>query len=277
MPELPEVETMCRGIRAIAGSTVSRVERIASPRKPIGITPAPAVIRRRLIGRQITAIERAGKRVVLRIGDDECLVFEPRMTGLVLVDQPPTLEHLRFALGLTGGRIDQLLFWDRRGLGKVTLYKRAEFEQKVLREKLGPDALAITPEQFYAALHPRKSAIKVALLNQAIVAGIGNLYASELLHVARIHPATAANRLSRPSLDRIHAAMRGVLEEAIRFEGSTLADGTYRNALNQIGDYQNHHRVYDRAGEPCPSCGTPIRRIVQAQRATFYCPRCQKK
>jgi formamidopyrimidine-DNA glycosylase len=277
MPELPEVETMCRGIRAIVGSTVSAVDRLPSPRKPIGISPAPAVIRRRLVGRPIKGIERAGKRVVLRIGDDECLVFEPRMTGLVLVDQPPTQEHLRFALGLEGGRIRQLLFWDRRGLGKVTLYKRAEFEQKILTEKLGPDALAITAEEFYAALHPRKTAIKVALLNQGVVAGIGNLYASELLHVAQVHPATPASRLSRARLERIHAAMQAVLQEAIKYEGSTLADGTYRNALNQAGDYQNHHRVYDRTGEPCPECGTPIRRMVQAQRATFFCPQCQTK
>lgn len=268
---------MCRGIRGIIGSRVSAVERIASPRKPIGIAPAPAVIRRRLLGRAVTAIERAGKRVVLRLGDDECLVFEPRMTGLVLVDQPPTQEHLRFALGLEGGPVAQLLFWDRRGLGKVTLYKRAEFERKVLQEKLGPDALRITAGEFFEALHARQTAIKVALLNQAIVAGIGNLYASELLHVAGVHPATRASRLTRRRMDRIHAAMRAVLEEAIRYEGSTLADGTYRNALNQVGDYQNHHRVYDRAGEPCPSCGAPIRRIVQAQRATFFCPRCQKK
>lgn len=277
MPELPEVETMCRGIRAIVGSQITAVERIASPRKPIGISPAPAVIRRRLVGQTVRSIERAGKRVVLRIGDDECLVFEPRMTGLVLVDQPPTTEHLRFALGLKGGRIGQLLFWDRRGLGKVTLLKFGEFEQKILKEKLGPDALAISQAEFYAALHPRKTAIKVALLNQGLIAGIGNLYASELLHVAGIHPATPASRLSRPKLDRIHTAMRQVLAEAIKFEGSTLADGTYRNALNQVGDYQNHHRVYDRAGEPCPHCGTPIRRIVQAQRATFFCPKCQPR
>jgi formamidopyrimidine-DNA glycosylase len=277
MPELPEVETMCRGIRAIIGSRVTDVQRIASPRRPIGITPAPVVIRRRLVGRPVTAVERAGKRVVIGIGDDECLVFEPRMTGLVLVDQPPTREHLRFALGLEGGPVTQLLFWDRRGLGKVVLYKRAEFQRKILQGKLGPDALRITAGEFFDALHSRQTAIKVALLNQAIVAGVGNLYASELLHVAGVHPAARASRVTRRRMDRIHAAMREVLEEAIRFEGSTLADGTYRNALNQAGDYQNHHRVYDRAGKPCPGCGGPIRRIVQAQRATFFCPHCQKK
>lgn len=275
MPELPEVETMCRGIRPIVGSTITSAEPLPSPRKPIVISPAPAVISRRLVDQKINDIQRAGKRVVLRVGADECLIFEPRMTGLVLIDQPPTLEHLRFGLGLKGRKVKQLLFWDRRGLGRVMLLKAAEFERKILQEKLGPDALAITEEQFYAALHPRKTAIKVALLNQGLIAGIGNLYASELLHVARVHPATPASRLTRAKMERIYTAMREVLEEAIKFEGSTLADGTYRNALNQVGDYQSHHRVYDRAGEPCPACGQPVKRIVQAQRATFFCPKCQ--
>jgi formamidopyrimidine-DNA glycosylase len=248
---------MCRGIRPIVGSTIKAAERLPSPRKPIGISPAPEVISRRVVGQKINDIQRAGKRVVLRIGADECLIFEPRMTGLVLIDQPPTLEHLRFGLELQGRKVKQLLFWDRRGLGRVMLLKSAEFERKILQEKLGPDALAITEEQFYAALHPRKTAIKVALLNQGLIAGIGNLYASELLHVARVHPATPASRLTRAKMNRIHAAMRVVLEEAIKFEGSTLADGTYRNALNQVGDYQSHHRVYDRAGEPCPAGDGP--------------------
>ncbi len=277
MPELPEVETMCRGIRPIVGCTITSVERLPSPRKPISILPSPALLKRRLMGQTIHKIERAGKRVVLRIGTDECLIFEPRMTGLVLIDQPPTTEHLRFGLGLKNGRIKQLLFWDRRGLGRVMLLKATEFERQILQEKLGPDALAITAEQFYEVLHPRNTPIKVALLNQGLVAGIGNLYASELLHVAGVHPATRASRLSRARLSQIHAAMRDVLNEAIQYEGSTLADGTYRNALNQVGDYQNHHRVYDREGEPCPTCGTPIRRIVQAQRATFFCPTCQAR
>jgi formamidopyrimidine-DNA glycosylase len=117
----------------------------------------------------------------------------------------------------------------------------------------------------------------VALLDQKLVAGIGNLYASEILHRARIDPQRPAHRLGRAQIARLAAATRFVLEEAIRDEGSTLGDGTYRNALNEAGNYQNAHRVYDRAGERCPSCqrGT-VRRIVQAQRSTFYCANCQR-
>jgi formamidopyrimidine-DNA glycosylase len=111
------------------------------------------------------------------------------------------------------------------------------------------------------------------------VAGIGNLYASEILHLARVHPAQRCDKLTRPQWQRVAEATHEVLEAAIQHEGSTLGDGTYRNALNQAGDYQNHHRVYDRARQECPRCGagSQVMRIVQAQRATFFCPGCQRK
>jgi formamidopyrimidine-DNA glycosylase len=122
-------------------------------------------------------------------------------------------------------------------------------------------------------------AVKVAMLDQRAVAGIGNLYASEILHLAGIHPAHRCDKLTRAQWQRVADATHSVLETAIRYEGSTLGDGTYRNALNQAGDYQNHHRVYDRADEACSNCGAGNRvvRIVQAQRATFFCPGCQRK
>jgi formamidopyrimidine-DNA glycosylase len=117
----------------------------------------------------------------------------------------------------------------------------------------------------------------VALLDQVRVAGIGNLYASEILHVCSVDPRRRACGLARGEVVRLAEAVRQVLEEAILYEGSTLSDGTYRNALNRAGGYQNQHRVYDRAGLPCPRCGGLIRRIVQAQRATFFCAGCQKR
>ena len=133
-----------------------------------------------------------------------------------------------------------------------------------------------TPEQLRERLGHSRRAIKVALLDQRAVAGIGNLYASEMLHVATFHPAAHCHRLNSEQWTRLHAAMRLVLEEAIRYEGSTLSDGTYRNALNESGGYQVHHRVYDRTEQPCPTCGRgTIQHIVQAQRSTFFCPQCQ--
>lgn len=277
LPELPEVETMRRGVACIVGATISRVERLACARKPIGIQPSLTALRRRVEGAAIERAARAGKRVVLWLDSSDAIVFEPRMTGLVLLVNPPTREHLRLRFSLTGARHRRLLYWDRRGLGSVQLYAAEEFKEKFSRA-LGPDALTITAEAYRERLAQSKRAIKAALLDQRAVAGIGNLYAAEILHVARIHPERACCRLTHRQWTALANATRDVLAEAIRYEGSTLNDGTYRNALNKQGGYQNEHRVYNKAGEPCPRCGVAkIRRIVQAQRSTFYCSRCQRR
>ncbi len=278
MPELPEVETMRRGVLAIVGSRVTDVRRPKCAKRPILIAPRVDALRRRTVGRTIAAVDRVGKRVVVRLDSADALIFEPRMTGLVLLAAPPTTEHLRLQVKLSGGTNDELLFWDRRGLGLVRLVTPAEFDGLYGAEKLGPDALAISADELRERLRASRREIKVALLDQRAVAGIGNLYASELLHLAGVHPQKRCDRLRPVDWRRIHAAMVEVLELAIRYEGSTLGDGTYRNALNEAGSYQNHHRVYDRAGDACPSCGrAQIERVVQAQRSTFFCRRCQAK
>jgi formamidopyrimidine-DNA glycosylase len=275
MPELPEVETMRRGVAAVAGCRIVRVERPRSNKRPIQMAPPFASLSRRLVGRTITAVDRIGKRMVLRLDDGKSLVVEPRMTGLVLLADPPTREHLRLRLLLEGGAA-QLLFWDRRGLGVVRLVNESQFAALYGPEKLGPDALGIAADELAARLAHSRRAIKVALLDQRALAGVGNLYASELLHLAGIDPRLRCEQLRPAGWERLQEAMHAVLQAAIRHEGSTLSDGTYRNALNSPGSYQNHHRVYDRAGQPCSTCGNgEIVRIVQAQRATFFCPVCQ--
>jgi len=276
MPELPEVETMRRGILPIVGSTITNLSLPPCPRRPIAITPAISVMKKRLVDKKITAISRAGKRVVVEIEGDWLLLFEPRMTGLVLLSDPPTQEHLRFCLELEGGPHSEVWYWDRRGLGSVTLLDTQTFRTKILEGKLGPDALEISATLLEERLKRSSRAIKVALLDQKIVAGIGNLYASEILHKCGIHPESRCCDLSTKQYEEIHRYIGEVLRLAIKHEGSTLSDGTYRNALNQSGGYQNHHLVYDREGTKCESCriGT-ILRIVQTQRATFFCPHCQ--
>lgn len=278
MPELPEVETMRRGILPVVGSTIVRAEAVACERKPIGIFPSPSLVARRAKGQRITDVGRIGKRVVVHLERGDALIFEPRMTGLVLLSDPPSVEHLRFRVELTGGPVTQFWYWDRRGLGSVHLLSEEELAQRFHEQKLGPDALSLTVEQLRERLCKSRRPIKVALLDQQRLAGVGNLYASEILHQAGVHPEKRCDLLTAAQWTEIHRRMLEVLELAIKYEGSTLSDGTYRNALNEAGGYQNHHRVYDREGQTCRQCGRGvIRRIVQAQRATFFCPICQPK
>lgn len=268
---------MRRGLLPVIGSRIESAVRPRSRQRPILLQPRIDVFDRRVAGRQIVAVGRRGKRVLVELDDNQSIVFEPRMTGLVLLTDPPTTAHLRLRLSLSGRPHRQLLFWDRRGLGTVRLLS-ADALARSIDSRLGEDALTITAERLREKLRGSRRAVKVALLDQTVVAGIGNLYAAEILFVAGVDPRTRCDRLSRPQWDRIGLASLAVLEEAIRYEGSTLGDGTYRNALNQTGGYQNHHRVYGRAGATCRRCrqGT-IRRIVQAQRSTFFCPHCQRR
>lgn len=277
MPELPEVETMRRGLLPIVGGSVTDAEKLACPRKPIAITPRIDHLRRRVVGQRVETIERVGKRVAVVLESGDRLVIEPRMTGLVLLSEPPDPLYLRLRLRLKDAAATDMYYWDRRGLGNVRLFSPEEFTDHFGPTRLGPDALTMTADEYRQRLRGSRRAIKVALLDQTVVAGIGNLYAAELLHVAGIHPAKRCDQLTRKQWQSLADASIEVLEEAIRYEGSTLGDGTYRNALNQNGSYQNLHRVYGRAGEPCPRCGAAIERVVQAQRSTFFCKGCQRR
>ena len=277
MPELPEVETMRRGILEIEGAVIERAERTPCKKRPINIVPRIDRLNRRVAGKRIKSVDRLGKRVVLRLENDDRLIFEPRMTGLVLIGNPPGDEHLRFCLFLEECSIDRLLFWDRRGLGQIHLLTSEQYDSKLNDGTLGPDAISVSLDQFRTRFGKTRREIKVAMLDQSIVAGIGNLYASEILHLSGVDPRAKCDRLKTKQWSRIYKNMIEVFKVAIKHEGSSLSDGTYRNALNDPGGYQNLHRVYDREDEPCPNCKNKIRRIVQAQRSTFYCAKCQKK
>lgn len=276
MPELPEVETMCRGIRSIVGSRIERVVVLPCTRRPIRIVPSSIRLARRVAGQSIVAVSRLGKRVVLELKHGDRLTIEPRMTGLVLLADPPSPEHLRLRLDLADGPVPHVSYWDRRGLGVVQLWTASQYERWLAGQPLGPDALTISAAELVRRLSPSRRPIKVALLDQRAIAGIGNLYAAEILHRAGVHPGQPCNQLSPVQWDALHTALRQVLREAIRLEGSTLSDGTYRNALSRLGRYQSRHRVYGRAGQRCPTCRQgQIVRFVQAQRSSFFCPVCQ--
>jgi formamidopyrimidine-DNA glycosylase len=307
MPELPEVETMCRCIAPAVGCRIRSVERPRSRLQSIAISPRLDCLRRRIAGRRIEAVRRVGKRVVLQFdagpakGPGDCLVLEPRMTGLVLLADPPDREHVRLIFRLAGKKgtgpicrngpqgaahkLDlspvsprQILFWDQRGLGVARLMPHADFLRHFGPDRLGPDALEIDRETLRARLGRSRRPVKVALLDQHLLAGVGNLYASEILHRAGIDPRTRCDRLRAADWAKLLDAMKDVLTAAIVHQGSTLRDGTYRIGHDQPGNYQLYHRVYQRAGELCPECRTArIVRIVQAQRSTFFCPACQRR
>ncbi|MDX1961728.1 MAG: DNA-formamidopyrimidine glycosylase family protein [Pirellulales bacterium] len=286
MPELPEVETMRRGLLPLTGQVIRRVRLLPCERRPLTITPAQIDFCRSQTGQKIIAIERLGKRVILRLANELALVIEPRMTGLLLLADPPTADHLRVRWECVPpsskrsgprGKTTSFWYWDRRGLGVLRLVTPAQFAAYYGPQRIGPDALQLSPVELRARLQGTSRPIKVALLDQKLLAGVGNLYASEMLHLAKIHPAVPCDCLRGGDWSRLHAALVEVLETAIRYEGSTLGDGTYRNVLNQDGGYQNEHRVYARHKELCPACQkAAVVRIVQAQRATFFCPRCQR-
>jgi formamidopyrimidine-DNA glycosylase len=277
MPELPEVETMCRGIAAVSGGRILGVQRPRTRLQPIHIEPPFSDFRRWLIGRKILRVGRLGKRVLLHLDNRETLVLEPRMSGLVLLRHPPDRLHVRLIFRLSGCAATKFLFWDQRGLGVARLLSPGHFEAELGPHKIGPDALRISCQQLRERLGNCRRPIKPALLDQKLLAGIGNLYASEILHRAKIHPVRSCDSLMPGDWNKIHTAMRTVLRSAIRHQGSTLRDGTYRIARDNPGNFQTRLRVYQRTGEPCLQCArAEIVRIVQAQRSTFFCPVCQR-
>ena len=278
MPELPEVETMCRGIAKIVGRRIRSLQCPRSRLKPIEITPRLTTFRRRTVGTRILGVRRIAKRVVVDLDSKDSIIFEPRMTGRVLLVEPPDTEHVRLVFDLSGRPAMQLLFWNMRGFGVVRLYSPRQLASNLGPDKLGSDALEISAADLRDCLSASRRAVKVAILDQRAVAGIGNIYASEILHRAGVHPEVACNRLRPIDWKRIHAEMGTVLHEAIRCQGSTLSDGNYRNAQNETGRFQDRHRVYQKDGQKCTQCGkATIVRAVQAQRATFFCPRCQRR
>lgn len=278
LPELPEVETMVRGVRPfVKDRKLDRVRQCRTKCRPISLTPAFPQLARNLGGQTVVDVRRLGKRIVFDFAGGAALAIEPRMTGLLLLADPPDRDHLRLVFEFADQRdYNAVWFWDRRGLGTVTHFGPGELERKFGTDRLGPDALTLSVDDWKFRCQKTERAIKVVLLDQKVIAGIGNLYASEILHVAGIHPLRAASSLKPREVRRLHAATVAVLQDAILQEGSTLGDGTYRNALNKAGGYQNMHRVYQKQGRNCLQCRKGvIERTVQAQRSTFFCPGCQ--
>lgn len=225
----------------------------------------PQEMSRALAGQRVRAIERHGKFIAIRL-ERGYLVVHLGMTGKLLVDAEPTKwTHAIFTLDR-----GTLLYDDPRQFGRIEY--SVELPERVAA--LGPEPLEVSLEEFARRLKERRSPVKAVLLNQAVVRGVGNIYADEALFRAGIHPKRAAAALRKDRVGKLYHAMREVLAEAIESRGSSVSN--YVDADGRKGSFQLSHRVYQRTGEPCVNCGGAIRRIVLVQRGTHYCPKCQR-
>jgi formamidopyrimidine-DNA glycosylase len=262
VPELPEVETV---VRSLAPKLTGRRIVDAKFSSHHVVRQSFATLRKRVRNQLVKSVERHGKFIVLTL-DEGVLVIHLGMTGKLLLNSEPG-PYARAVFELDRGL---LVYDDIRHFGRI------EWSQRLPERaaSLGPDALSVSLEDFRKLLKTRKSAIKPLLLNQRFMRGMGNIYTDEALFEARIHPKAIAASLSKERVARLHSAMVDILTTAIRLKGSSISD--YVDADGQRGSFQQQHQVYGRAGDPCPTCETPIRRIVVGQRGTHYCPKCQR-
>jgi formamidopyrimidine-DNA glycosylase len=274
MPELPEVETIARGVHArVRGDRIT--ETWFSTHKEPFKTPASTQAKG-LSGRTILNVHRTGKHIVCELGDASGNTVSAQwivhlgMTGRLLVTTPEGLvaAHTHVRLGLESGR--EIRFVDARRFGRLEF---RELRRTEGFNAAGHEPMTIGAAAFAELFRGRKLAIKAALLNQGLLSGVGNIYADESLFQAGIRPRRRAGRLTRDELERLRLALQAVLAHAIRLGGSSVSD--YVDADGVRGFFQLEHCVYLRTGLPCRQCGTPIKRILVAGRGTHYCPNCQ--
>jgi formamidopyrimidine-DNA glycosylase len=273
VPELPEVEQAARTLGVqVTGATFDGSVRVAWART---IHDIPAdTFGALLAGAAVTGWQRRAKWIVLPLSNAHFFVAHLRMTGrfAVLDRHEPDDPQQRVAFGLTDGR--EVRFIDQRKFGRIRVLDRAGLA--MLDGAHGPEPFdaALTDERWYDTLHHTSRAIKAVLLDQSVIAGIGNIYADEALYGAQLHPLTPADRVSAAQSASLLATIRAVLQQAIDNRGSTLRD--YRDSYGAKGTQQDHFRAYGRTALPCGRCGTPIEKITVGQRGTHFCPYCQQ-
>ena len=305
MPELPEVETVRRGLGPVlTGRVLTHVDQ----RRPDLRWPLPERFAARLTGRRVTGLGRRSKYLLIGLEGGETWIVHLGMSGRILVDaygpppypSPPRGEgstppersermvgefhHVAPAPGkhdhviVTTDRGDTVTYNDARRFGLMDLWPTADLENHKLLAGLGPEPLGneFNGAALAAGLADKRTPIKAALLDQRVVAGLGNIYVCEALHRARVSPKRLAGTLSRPRVERLAGEVVTTLNDAIAAGGSSLRD--YRQADGELGYFQHSFRVYDREGAPCPTagCSGTVRRIVQSGRSTFYCAKCQR-
>ena len=266
MPELPEVETIRRAIEPrIVGSSISA---ISLPDPSVAGAAGPEALRASY-GSTVRAVLRRGKHLILLLERNRGIVLHLRMTGAVFMDTPEAEDRVRAIIEFSNG--ERLIFVDMRRLGTLRMYE----DLKPLLQRLGPEPLDsdLTPEMLEKSLSRHRIPIKAALLDQHIVAGIGNMYADEALHRAGIHPLTPAHELTHRQVVFLWEAIRYVLEQAIICQGASI--NTYRLPNGERGSAHDAFNVAHRKGAQCLRCGTSIERIMVRKRGAYFCPTCQ--
>ncbi len=274
MPELPEVETVVRDLRPLlVGRRVASVEASDRPLRKLWSAEWGPL----LTGRQVRDVRRRGKWIVVDLDRDLHLVFHLGMTGQLVVKpaDEPRQPHTHLVFGLDRGA-RQLRFRDIRRFGSATLFRSAEEVRRFFDDAgLGPEPFDLDAKYWRRRLAATERNLKAVLLDQRVVAGVGNIYADESLFAARLHPARLGKDLSAAEAGRLRRAVADVLTEAIEKRGSSIRN--YVGGSGLRGGYQDAFRVYKRTGKPCPRCGTPVVGTRLAGRATHYCPKCQRQ
>lgn len=273
MPELPEVETIVRRLRlSLIGQKVRTVQIL----NPGILRSSPKVFVQTLTGAIIREIRRKGKFILIDFTPESTLIIHLKMTGQVFVEprSTPADRHTHVILHFHSSKF-QMRYRDIRKFGFFALVQGKPIDSNPYLNRLGPDPLEITPDQFVKIVLSRKRTIKSLLLDQSLISGLGNIYVDESLFQAKIHPLTQSDTLSPPRIKGLHRIIKKILTQAISLQGSTLKD--YRRPDGTSGGFQKYHKVYGRTGSPCPYCGRQIEKIRVAGRGTHYCPGCQKR
>ncbi|HTT32843.1 MAG TPA: bifunctional DNA-formamidopyrimidine glycosylase/DNA-(apurinic or apyrimidinic site) lyase [Methylomirabilota bacterium] len=281
MPELPEVETVARGLRQLVlGRRILSVS--------LGKTDFiddPIALEQHLPGRQIEAVERYGKFMLLRLSPPAAtngtsngadakpasLLVHLGMTGQIAPSPAaqPREKHTHVSLLLDDGR--ELRYTDARRFGRIAYLTESPLAEELTR--FGADPLEVTSEEFDSRIRTRRARIKALLLDQSVLRGVGNIYADESLWRAKIHPARLGANLTRKQAETLRRALQDILRKAIQMRGSSISD--FLDAAGEPGDYQRHHRAYGREGKRCYRCKAIIRRVIVAGRSSYFCPKCQ--
>ncbi|WP_291323247.1 bifunctional DNA-formamidopyrimidine glycosylase/DNA-(apurinic or apyrimidinic site) lyase [Desulfonatronospira sp.] len=270
MPELPEVETIAAGLEPlIKGRCICDIYLMHPP----VVRGNDLEFQRRLLGCAVHRVRRRAKLLFIDLDGPLHLVFHLKMTGKVWVPESGVQPGRHTHLILDLGREVYVFFDDQRKFGYVSALTAQELESWEFYTGLGPEPMLISAQEFADIFQVRKARIKSLLLDQKVIAGIGNIYADEALYMSGIHPCSRASDLPRDQLLHLHSSLQKVLQEAIGAGGSSFRD--YRNALGVTGLFQEYFKVYGKKGSPCPGCATSLQATKVAGRSSCFCPRCQ--